>query len=95
MTDKPLGLHNSITIPDEFNHTKVSEFISTNHAWDVNKLQTFLPDNIIQQIRAKPITSGEERKEILGWPGNASGTFSVRSAFFILAGEQDQTEDHE
>lgn len=95
MSEKPLGLHDNVIIPEVFNRAKVSDFIMADPSWDIIKLQTFLPDNIVQQIRATPFISEGEGYDRLGWPGNMSGTFSVHSAYLVLTGEQDSTADHE
>lgn len=93
-TEKPLGLHDNIVIPDEFNQAKDSDFILPTQSWDINKLQAFLSDSIIQEISHHDHKrGGRERQAWLA--GKFLSTFSVLFAYNILTGEQDAADDYE
>lgn len=55
VTEEPLGLHHDITIPEDLYHAKVCDFILPTQSWDFSKLQTFLPEHILNKICAIPI----------------------------------------
>lgn len=71
----------------------MSDFITTEREWDVDKLSHILPEDKAREIRALVIPSIERAIDVLSWPGSTSGTFSVRSAYHLIAGGDFDDED--
>ncbi|XP_019167697.1 PREDICTED: uncharacterized protein LOC109163410 [Ipomoea nil] len=91
--DKPLAFMDEVTIPDSQSEAKVSDFILPNRTWNVDKLSSLLPHDIIDGIRATPIAVCEQVSDSLYWPRSPTGAFSVRSAFSHIAGNDEDAMD--
>ncbi|XP_019158195.1 PREDICTED: uncharacterized protein LOC109154910 [Ipomoea nil] len=92
VSDKPIGLGATVNIPNHLCNVKVSEFITQQRTWDVNRLLDFLPPDLVNQIRAIPIPIDDTTEDKLTWPDKTIGTFSVLSAFKHIAGHSTEEE---
>nr|GLL45961.1 uncharacterized protein LOC109163410 [Ipomoea trifida] len=92
--DKPLGLQNSVSIPDELAFAKVSHFILPNRSWDFDRLQAILPREEVNKIRSIPIPLDDLVPDALYWPTSPGGMFSVREAYrYIVGGDSSDDVD--
>nr|GMD37695.1 LINE-type retrotransposon LIb DNA [Ipomoea batatas] len=90
--DKPLGLHDNVSIPDELAFAKVSHFILPNRSWDFDRLQAILPREEVNKIRSIPNPLDDLVPDALYWPTSPGGMFSVQEAYRYIAGG-DSTEE--
>ncbi|EOY19200.1 Retrotransposon, unclassified-like protein [Theobroma cacao] len=60
---------------------KVNYFFNDD-AWDVDKLKTFIPNAIVEEILKIPIS--REKEDIAYWALTANGDFSIKSAWELL-----------
>nr|GMC71113.1 uncharacterized protein LOC109183389 [Ipomoea batatas] len=72
--DKPLGLHDNVSIPDELAFAKVSHFILPNRSWDFDRLQAILPREEVNKIRSIPVPLDDLVPDALYWPTSPGGS---------------------
>lgn len=64
---------------------KVYSFITTDRTWDVPKLQSILPNDLVQIVRGTPIPS-HSTEDTICWGLTSSGDFSTKSATWLAHG---------
>ncbi|XP_019159704.1 PREDICTED: uncharacterized protein LOC109156318 [Ipomoea nil] len=62
------------------------DLITVDRNWNVDLLSELLPPDLVCKIRATPIPIEENTQDRLSWPDSTTGTFSVLSAYNIIAG---------
>ena len=63
---------------------KVSDFITPSKEWNVPKLMTVVPYDIVQRIFSIRIPRYNEASDELVWFENASGNFSAKTAYHVF-----------
>ncbi|XP_019157963.1 PREDICTED: uncharacterized protein LOC109154684 [Ipomoea nil] len=82
----PLGLDQNVVVPEGLESCMVSDFIFPSRTWDLPKLQEILLENIINNIRAIPITLNDRARDSIGWTNSELGKFTTKSAYSCVAG---------
>ena len=68
------------------------EVIHENGNWDLRQLESLLPQDLIEEVRAVPILLENRGQDLSYWGCTSNGEFSVSSGYEIVAGLRDHTE---
>ncbi|GLT60499.1 hypothetical protein SLA2020_332630 [Shorea laevis] len=82
--DRPL-LEDASTevMPAQFT-TPVSHVITQETTWNISLLRQLLPEHIVEKVLATLLPAFGDREDKVFWNGTSTGTFSVKSAFYLL-----------
>ena len=69
----------------------VREVIHENGNWDLRQLESFLPQDLIEEVRAVPILLENRGQDLSYWGCTSNGEFSVSSGYEIVVGLRDHT----
>ncbi|GLT38078.1 hypothetical protein SLA2020_123480 [Shorea laevis] len=82
--DRPLSETALREIPPVQLDAPVSQALNVGSGWNVSFLRQLLPENMVEQILAIPISYSGGQEDSVFWKGSSSGIFSVKSAFMLL-----------
>ncbi|GLT46558.1 hypothetical protein SLA2020_203020 [Shorea laevis] len=81
---KPLNsywLQGSLEAPPAL---KVAEVITQDKEWDLEALHDLVSDELVDAIRAIPLSNSLQNEDSMFWAGTRDGCFSVKSAYQII-----------
>ncbi|CAH9053737.1 unnamed protein product [Cuscuta epithymum] len=85
VNDKPLHEELDSPLAASARQVKVADFLLSNRDWDISKLETLLPEEVVEEVRAVPIPTGSDYPDEMYWRSSSTGEFSVKSAYDSLA----------
>lgn len=85
----PIANYENVQVPEAYKHATVGQFITRERNWNVSILEGIIPDNILDAIRAYPISVEDNRIDTRSWPHSGTGLLSVKSAFSLIAGHSE------
>ncbi|XP_019163505.1 PREDICTED: uncharacterized protein LOC109159849 [Ipomoea nil] len=93
--NKSLATSPNIVVPDGGGNMHVKDFIISNGGWNYAALESLLPGDMVDRIRAIPIPLTNGQQDKLNWPHSGTGLVTVSSAFSFLSGTDDSAASHE
>ncbi|QHO47257.1 Putative ribonuclease H protein [Arachis hypogaea] len=69
-----------------------TDFLSVSGDWDEDKLKEWLPDSIVEKIRALSPPSPWKGHDSVAWAPTSDGTFSLKSAYSSLNDEHNDSD---
>lgn len=67
----------NIQIPNELRNYKVADLVTSDHKWNLQLFQEWLPNSIVERIKAVVVPDMEDGQDDWKWPGGFQGEFSV------------------
>ena len=82
--NEPLYKHKDINIPESIAHWRVARIIH-NGTWNLNQITSLLPQEIMAEIRAIPLSQYGSVEDGLRWIFTPDGEFTIKSAYRNLS----------
>ncbi|XP_019168955.1 PREDICTED: uncharacterized protein LOC109164864 [Ipomoea nil] len=89
----PLADIPGVSIPPSLLNLQVNNLIKEDKTWDLTEVQDYLPDSVTNSIRAIPIALTESPHDAISWPHSGTGSFTLKSGFNFIAGQETIEED--
>ena len=70
----------------EEEHITIKQCVDHNHEWQAGCLSFELPNNILNAIKATPLSCNNEAEDSLQWAYSKNGFFSLKSAYLLAKG---------
>jgi hypothetical protein len=77
-----------IVIPTDVRKWKLKDIVDDRGNWRFDMINNIVPDNIIQRMYAIVPPNTDNGIDMLVWPGNRMGEFTVSSAYSMLVNNQ-------
>ncbi|CAH9100084.1 unnamed protein product [Cuscuta epithymum] len=68
-------------LADSARFVKVADFITSNKEWNVGKLEEMLPKDVVDNVRAVPLSMEEDIQDGVFWRLSGTGEITIKSAY--------------